>query len=165
MTGAASLLTMKWRSIFRIPLAYTYSRNREVTDRFVLAHSKSSSFHLVLKNELALLNLAKSFKCASIQRLLSSKQYSVDMIYLNWMNHMKWYSHRFHHLLSSTDHMKQKTLVSDLFNDSFEPPLWAHQCDGSNDFSMEHTQSPVLQNQHRPTFKWLLEYLMYAPVA
>lgn len=33
---------------------------------------------------------------------------------------------------------------TDLLDDGFEPPLRAHQCDSSNDFSMEHAQGPVL---------------------
>ena len=33
---------------------------------------------------------------------------------------------------------------ADLLDDGFEPPLGAHQCDGSNDFGVEHAKSPVL---------------------
>lgn len=40
--------------------------------------------------------------------------------------------------------MKVEGCVTDLLDDGFEPPLGAHQCDGSNDFSMENSQSPVL---------------------
>lgn len=40
--------------------------------------------------------------------------------------------------------MKLEECETDLLDNSFEPPLRAHQCDGSNDFSMEHAQSPVL---------------------
>lgn len=48
MTGAASLRTMKWRSMFRIPLAYTYSRER---GRLVFLHANRSSVLFVFNSE------------------------------------------------------------------------------------------------------------------
>lgn len=36
---------------------------------------------------------------------------------------------------------------ADLLNDGFEPPLRAHQCDGSYYFSVEHSEGPVLQHR------------------
>jgi len=43
---------------------------------------------------------------------------------------------------------KLERCATDLLDDGFEPPLGAHQCDGSNDFSMEHAQGPVLTHAH-----------------
>ena len=34
--------------------------------------------------------------------------------------------------------------ITHLFYDSLQPPLWTHEGDGSDDFGMEHPQSPVL---------------------
>lgn len=42
--------------------------------------------------------------------------------------------------------MKLEGCETDLLDDCFEPPLRAHQCDGSNDFSMEHAKGPVLSH-------------------
>lgn len=47
--------------------------------------------------------------------------------------------------------MKPEGCETDLLDDSFEPPLRAHQCDGSNDFGMEHAQGPVLPHTHTDT--------------
>lgn len=43
--------------------------------------------------------------------------------------------------------MEQDGDDTDLLYDGFEPPLRAHQCDGSYYFSMEHSEGPVLQHK------------------
>ena len=37
---------------------------------------------------------------------------------------------------------------TNLLNNSFEPPLGAHKCNGGDYFGMEHTQGPVLSQKH-----------------
>ena len=46
--------------------------------------------------------------------------------------------------------MKLDRWQTDLFDDSFQPPLRAHQCDGSDDFSMKHAKRPVLPHKGQP---------------
>lgn len=38
-------------------------------------------------------------------------------------------------------------IVVYLFKDSFQPPVWAHHCDGADDFHMKDAQSPILKNR------------------
>lgn len=128
MTGEASPRTMKWRSMFRIPLAYTYSREREV--QFFLS--------ILVDNPHILIS--------SRNRLLQNRHY----FFIMWTCILGSY----------------RELVggeADLLDDGFEPPLGAHQCNGSNDFGMEHAKSPVLPHTNNNNNYFITKAKRFVP--
>lgn len=51
---------------------------------------------------------------------------------------------------------KEKITISNLFNNSFQPPLRAHKSYGSNYFGMKNTKSPVLVQDRNSYYFYIM---------